>query len=69
MYSELTKVGIDVKRKIESLPSLNARILCDKDREMKRQNCFGTSEVFFCGCMKCPRRKSCEKRVSPWNFD
>jgi hypothetical protein len=69
MYTETTKVGVEAKRKIESLPSFNARIPCEKGRETKRRNCFGTSEVFFCGCMKCPRREACEKRVSPWNFD
>ena len=69
MYSETTKVGVEVKRKSGSLSSFNAHIPCEKGRETKRQKCFGTSNVFFCGYMKCPCRKACEKRVSPWNFD
>ena len=69
MYSETTKVGIELKRKTGSLPGFNARISCEKSLAAERKKCFGTSDVFFCEHMECPRRKDCEKLVSPWNFD
>ena len=56
MYSETAKVG-------------NVHASSERWLETNRPKCFGTSEVFFCGSMKCPRRKACEKLVSPWNFD
>ena len=69
MYSETTKVGVEFKRKTGALPSFNTHIPCEKGRAAERQKCFGTSDVFFCGCTECPRRKACEKLVSPWHFD
>jgi hypothetical protein len=69
MYSETSKISVDAKRKIGSLPDFNTLMPCKKGREPNRPKCFGTSDVFFCEHMKCPRRKACEKLVSPWNFD
>ena len=69
MYFETAKVGVEVKMNIRSQPGFNVHTSCERGPETNRTKCFGTSEVFFCGYMKCPRRKACEKLVSPWNFD
>ena len=69
MYSETSKIGVDVNRKIEPQKDFSTCTPCKKRRQPNRPRCFGTSDVFFCEHMKCPRRKACEKLVSPWNFD
>ena len=69
MYSETSKSGVEPKRNTGSQPDFNTRLPCEKRRESNRPKCFGTSEIFFCECMKCPRRKDCEMLVSPWGFD
>ena len=69
MYSETAKVGIEVNRSVGSQPLLSVTTPYDKVLETNMPMCFGTSEVFFCGSMECPRRKACENLVSPWNFD
>ncbi len=69
MYSETANVGVEVNRSIGSLSLFNARTPCEKGRETSMPQCFGTSDVYFCGYMKCPRRKACEELVSPWNLE
>lgn len=69
MYTETAKVGVETKEENDSLSDFNARIPCENIRNTNRAKCFGTSVVFFCECFRCPRRKACEKLVSPWNFD
>ena len=69
MYSETAKVGVEVKGKIGAQSGFNVHTSLERGPETNRPKCFGTSEVFFCGYMECPRRKECEKLVSPWNFD
>ena len=69
MYSEAAKVGNEVNRSFGSKPLLSVLTTYDKGLETNMPKCFGTSGVFFCGSVKCPRRKACEKLVSPWNFD
>ena len=69
MYSETARVGIEVNRVVRSQSLFSVRTHCEKWRETNRPKCFGTSDVFFCGHMNCPRREDCEKLVSPWNFD
>jgi hypothetical protein len=69
MYSDTAKVGVEVKRKIGLRPGFNTHASGERGPETTRPKCFGTSAVFFCGYMKCPRREACEKLVSPWNFD
>ncbi len=69
MYSETAKVGVEVNRNVESQLLFNARTPCRKWRETNMPKCFGTSDVYFCGYMECPRRKACEKLVSAWNIE
>jgi hypothetical protein len=69
MYPETSKIGVEVRRKSGSVPGFNMCTPCEQKREHNRPKCFGTSEVFFCEHTNCPRRKACEKLVSPWNFD
>ena len=69
MYSETAKVGVEVDRRVESQMLLGVLAPSEKGPETRRLVCFGTSEVYSCGHMECPRRKDCEKLVSPWNFD
>jgi hypothetical protein len=69
MYSEAANVGVEVNRSVGSLSLLSARTSCKKERETSMPQCFGTSEVYFCGSMKCPRRKACQELVSPWDLE
>ena len=69
MYSESAKGGVEVGRSVGSQPLLIAYTPYDKGLETNMPKCFGTSEVFFCGHIKCPRRKASEELVSPWTFD
>ena len=69
MHSATAKDDVGDKWNIESLVDFYVRMPCEKAREPNMPKCFGTSDLFFCGCMTCPRRKACEKLVSPWNFD
>ena len=69
MYSEIAKVGVKVNRGVGLQPLINARMPCEIGRETNREKCFGTSEVYFCGDMECPRREACERLVSAWNLE
>ena len=69
MYSETANVGVEVKKNIGSQSGFNVHTSYERGPKTNRPICFGTSEVFSCGSMQCPRRRACEKLVSPWNFD
>jgi len=69
MYSETAKVGVEVNRSGGSQPGFSIHASSERGTETNMLKCFGTSEVFFCGYIKCPRRKACEELVSPWHFD
>lgn len=69
MYTETAKISVETTPENASLPDINARMPCENMRNNSCAKCFGTSVVFFCECFRCPRRKACEKLVSPWNFD
>jgi hypothetical protein len=69
MHSNTAKVHVEVNRSVGSQPLLSANMSCKKGRETNSPKCFGSSDVYFCGYMECPRSKACEKLVSAWSLE